>query len=96
MPHYTLEFLKKVICTEDHQKITLRGSLTGQDTSSGNLRSFLEQLVDVKSLHNRREMVCDKIKACNLDIHNQIDMDLIARLLGGYCYLACVTSASIT
>jgi len=53
----TLEFLKKVICTEDCWKIASRGSLTGQGTSSSNPRSFLEQLIDVKSLHHRREMV---------------------------------------
>jgi len=90
---YTPEFLKKVLRAEDHRKIASRGSSTGQGTSSNNLRIFLEELVDVPSYH-RREKVCEKIAAQNLEIRNRIDMDLIARLLGGHCYSACVASAS--
>ena len=91
---YSPEFLKKVICAEDCQQSASRGSSTGQGASSDSLKKFLEDLTLVKSFRQRTELVRDKINADDLDIHNRIDMDLIARLLNGYCYSACVSSAT--
>ena len=89
---YDEDFIRGVMCESmDHnvEEAVSGRSSTGVGEFSNHLKTFLKELLELSSVGERRAMLKQQINW--LDIRTRVDMELISRLVQGFCFSACVS-----
>ncbi|EDR05644.1 uncharacterized protein LACBIDRAFT_329511 [Laccaria bicolor S238N-H82] len=88
-------FLAQITCIEDDQPIS-RESPTGHGQCSKELQSFFEELLARDNYEERTRMAQDRItENGTLGAKTRMDMEITVRILGYFCYSACVSSVTV-